>query len=61
MKCEVAQQSIALYAYGELEDASTPELERHLSECENCQHELHGVQALQSMMSLSPVLEPLPI
>jgi len=60
MKCEVAQPKIVFYAYGELEDESTPELERHLSECSTCQQELRGVQALQDAMSLSPVLEPSP-
>jgi len=60
MKCEVAQPKIVLYAYGELEDESTPELERHLSDCNGCQQELRGVQALQDAMSLSPVLEPSP-
>jgi Putative zinc-finger len=60
MKCETAQAKIVLYAYGELEDESTPELERHLSECEACQQELRGVQAMQNAMFLSPVLEPSP-
>jgi len=60
MKCEVAQPKIVLYAYGELEDESTPELERHLSECTACQQELRGVQAMQDAMFLAPVLEPSP-
>jgi len=60
MKCEVAQPKIVLYAYGELEDQFTPELEQHLAECDSCRHELQGVQALQNVMSLSPVLEPSP-
>jgi len=60
MKCEVAQPKIVLYAYGELEDELTPALEQHLADCTSCQNELRGVQALQNVMSLSPVLEPSP-
>jgi len=60
MKCEVAQPKIVLYAYGELEDEFTPALEQHLADCTGCQTELRGVQALQNVMSLSPVLEPSP-
>ncbi|HXB62416.1 MAG TPA: zf-HC2 domain-containing protein [Acidobacteriaceae bacterium] len=56
----MAQAKIVLYAYGELEDEFTPELERHLAECEICRQELHGVQAMQNAMFLSPVLEPSP-
>ncbi len=60
MKCEVAQPKIVLYAYGELEDELTHELEQHLADCAGCQMELRGVQGLQQAMSLSPVLEPSP-
>jgi hypothetical protein len=60
MKCEVAQPKIVFYAYGELEDEFTPELEQHLSTCDACQQELRGVQAMQDAMFLSPVLEPSP-
>ncbi len=60
MKCEVAEPKIVFYAYGELEDESTPELERHLAECDGCRQELRGVQAMQNAMFLSPVLEPSP-
>jgi hypothetical protein len=60
MKCEVAEAKIVLYAYGELEDEFTPELERHLAECDACRQELRGVQAMQNAMFLSPVLEPSP-
>ena len=60
MKCEAAQPNIVLYAYGELEDELVPDVERHLAGCEACQQELRGVQAMQQVMSLSPVLEPSP-
>jgi hypothetical protein len=60
MKCEVAQSKILLYAYGELEDELTPELELHLGQCEGCKQELRGVMAMQDAMSLMPVLEPSP-
>jgi hypothetical protein len=60
MKCETAQSNIVFYAYGELADEMTPELERHVAECHACQQELRGVQAMQSAMYLSSVLEPSP-
>jgi len=60
MKCELAQQKIVLFAYGELEDESIPEIERHLAECDGCKQELRGVQAMQDAMFLAPVLEPSP-
>lgn len=60
MKCELAQQNIVLYSYGELPDETVHELEQHLSVCQACQHELQVTQALQQAMSLAPFAEPTP-
>src|SRR5271170_872624 len=58
MKCELAQEIIALAVYGELPDEQGPQLERHLAECELCRRELEAVEALSKAMSLMPVEEP---
>jgi anti-sigma factor RsiW len=58
MKCEVAQEKIALAVYGELPDEASPELERHLAECETCRRDHEAVLALQKAMYLYPVEEP---
>ncbi len=58
MKCEVAQEEIALAVYGELLDDRKHQLEQHLAECAECRRELEGVQALIKTMALLPVEEP---
>lgn len=58
MKCELAQEQIALIVYGELPDDQVPQLEQHLAECESCRRELEAVQGLYKAMSLLPVEEP---
>ncbi len=58
MECELAQQKVALFAYGELPDDQYPELESHLATCTRCQEELAAVQALQNAMSFAPSMEP---
>jgi HEAT repeats/Putative zinc-finger len=58
MECELAQQKIALFAYGELPDDQCPMLESHLSTCKRCEEEFSAVQALQQAMALAPALEP---
>jgi anti-sigma factor RsiW len=60
MNCELAQERIALAAYGELPDDAAHELNQHLSRCESCRHELRQVETLQQIMELSPVAEPSP-
>ncbi len=60
MECELAQQKIALYAYGELPDDQCHLLEGHLAVCKGCQEEFAAVQALQQAMSFAPVQEPSP-
>src|SRR5271168_5148452 len=58
MQCELAQQNIALFAYGELPDDQCHLLEGHLTTCKRCQEEFAAVQALQQAMALAPTLEP---
>jgi hypothetical protein len=58
MECELAQQKIALFAYGELPDDQCHALEGHLTTCKHCQEEFAAVQALQQAMALAPVQEP---
>jgi hypothetical protein len=58
MDCELAQQKIALFAYGELPDDQCHLLEGHLVTCKRCQEEFAAVQALQQAMALAPTLEP---
>ena len=58
MDCELAQQQIALFAYGELPDDQCHALEGHLTACKRCQEEFAAVQALQQAMALAPPLEP---
>ena len=58
MKCDVAQQNIALAVYGELADDASHELEQHLAGCASCRDELEAVQGLHKAMSLYPMEEP---
>jgi hypothetical protein len=58
MKCETAQEIIALSVYGELPDDQGPQLEQHLLGCEACRREVEAVQALAKAMALLPVEEP---
>jgi Putative zinc-finger len=58
MECELAQQKIALFAYGELPDDQCHLLEGHLALCKGCQEEFSAVQALQQAMSCLPTQEP---
>ena len=58
MKCESAQENIALAAWGELPDEQRLQLEQHLETCQGCRDELEAVQGLAKAMSLLPVEEP---
>lgn len=58
MKCELAQEKIALTVYGELPDESSPELNQHLAACERCRRELEAVRGLYQAMFLYPAAEP---
>src|ERR1700743_675829 len=58
MKCDLAQQSIALAAYGELSDDLSHQLDQHLTTCEACSKEMQAVRGLQAAMALYPMEEP---
>jgi hypothetical protein len=58
MKCELAQQHIALAVYGELPDDESHALEQHLATCTRCQEEFEAVRALQHAMAFAPLEEP---
>jgi hypothetical protein len=58
MDCKLAQQKIALFAYGELPDDQCHVLEGHLGNCKRCQEELAAVEALQQAMALAPSEDP---
>jgi anti-sigma factor RsiW len=58
MKCELAQEYVALSVYGELSDDQAHQLEQHLADCTRCHHELEAMRALQKAMSLLTVAEP---
>ena len=58
MKCDLAQQNIALAAYGEISDDANHQLEQHLLECEECRRDMQAVRGLKTTMSLYPVEEP---
>ncbi len=60
MKCEMAQEQIVLWTYGELEDELSVGLERHLAECPACQSEMVAMQGLENGMALLPVEDPSP-
>jgi hypothetical protein len=60
MKCDLAQQNIALAVYGEISDDANHQLEQHLLECEACNRDMQAMRGLKTTMSLYPVDEPSP-
>ena len=60
MKCEMAQEQIVLWTYGELEDELALGLERHLAECATCQGEMTAMRGLEEGLAFLPVMEPSP-
>ncbi|QNI31816.1 HEAT repeat domain-containing protein [Alloacidobacterium dinghuense] len=58
MKCDLAQQNIALAAYGEISDDANHQLEQHLLECEECRRDMQAMRGLKTTMALYPVEEP---
>ena len=58
MKCNLAQQHIVQYIYGELSDEGCHELEQHLNGCEQCRNELQAYEALRRAISVIPIEEP---
>ncbi|HEY1649933.1 MAG TPA: zf-HC2 domain-containing protein [Terracidiphilus sp.] len=60
MNCEIAQERIVTAAYGEIPDEQAHELERHVEGCAGCRLEREQVQALRTLVSVYPALEPSP-
>jgi len=58
MNCELAHERIALAIYGELADDQAHELNRHLTNCTDCQQEQEQVAALKLLADSWPVTEP---
>jgi len=58
MKCDLAQQNIALAVYGEISDDANHQLEQHLMECDACRLDMQAMRSLKTTMSLYPVEEP---
>lgn len=58
MKCESAQEKIALAAWGEISEEQREQLEEHLTGCEACSKEYEAVEALVKAMALLPAEEP---
>jgi hypothetical protein len=58
MKCDLAQQHIVQYIYGELADEGCHDLEQHVAGCERCRNELQAYEALRHAMLLAPIEEP---
>jgi len=60
MNCDLMHERLLAAAYGELQDDLVHELERHMSDCPNCQAEEAQLQALKLLADAYPVLEPEP-
>jgi hypothetical protein len=58
MKCELAQEYVALEVYGELSEDQGQELQEHLGGCEECRREHEAVRTLHQTMSDFPVADP---
>ena len=60
MKCDKAQENIVLMHYGELPDEYAIGLEQHLSSCMGCRHEWDAMQAMEDLLTLTPMADPSP-
>lgn len=60
MKCELAQEYIALAAYDELTDEQAHELSQHLETCQRCHQETQAMSELVHALSIAPMAEPSP-
>jgi len=60
MNCELAHERIVLAAYSELPDEQVHELDRHLAACTECSQERQQLQALKTLATAYPVVEPDP-
>lgn len=60
MTCQEIDQSLALYAYGELPEAERTSVEEHLSSCEHCRRTMAELGGLQALLAEHPPIEPPP-
>jgi anti-sigma factor RsiW len=60
MQCDKAQLQIVAFIHGELDEASSAELEQHTRSCERCRAEREIYQALHRALALAPVEDPSP-
>ena len=57
MNCEIAHERIVAAAYGELPDEQIHELERHMTDCQECEAERKQLLALKVLVDAYPVME----
>lgn len=60
MNCELARERIVTAVYNELSDEQAHELDRHVAGCAECSQEREHVQALRTLLSANPAVEPPP-
>jgi len=60
MTCQEIDQSLALYAYGELSEAERTSVEEHLVSCERCRHTMAELRGLENLLAEHPPVEPPP-
>lgn len=60
MTCQEIDQSLALYAYGELSEAERTSVEEHLTSCEHCRQTMAGLRGLETLLAERPPVEPPP-
>lgn len=59
MKAHIAKPDLYRWADGELPSARQQQVERHLTQCQLCQHEAHSIRQVQQLLrSPGPVLAP---
>jgi predicted anti-sigma-YlaC factor YlaD len=57
MQCKQASEMMSLQLDGRLESTEVTLLDAHLAECEACQAEWHGLQALDSLLTSAATIE----
>lgn len=60
MNCKDFEESLALYAYGELPDEERKAFEAHLQECSACRARLEEGERLRKLLNAHPSPEPSP-
>lgn len=60
MTCHEIDQSLALYAYGELSEGGRTSVEEHLTSCERCRRTMAELRGLGNVLAEHPPAEPAP-